>query len=167
MFNNKESSVDTRVAVLEERVSMYDQMMSKIEDVIQAISKTNQDISKMLAIHEERFDQNLKIDATMLKTVEELKASIQEERENTKKQIKELADNTSEEIKELADSTSTDIKDIRKDIEGIKKIKWMTIAIGITTTVIVAALASLASGWIPAPESHNPQPHNPPTITQF
>jgi predicted RNA-binding protein Jag len=56
MFNPN-TSADTKIAVLEERLSSYELMMNKIDEAIQLMGKTSQNISKMLAVHEERIEQ--------------------------------------------------------------------------------------------------------------
>ena len=61
MFNPN-ASADTKIAVLEERLSAYEIMMKKIDEAIQLMGKTNQNISKMLAVHEERIEQCHKSD---------------------------------------------------------------------------------------------------------
>lgn len=73
MFNQQGSSTDTKVAVLEEKVSIYEQMMKKIEDAIYAINETSQGISKMLAIHEQRLEQSTKSDEVIIKMIDEVK----------------------------------------------------------------------------------------------
>ena len=72
MFNQN-TSVDTKVAVLEQKVNTYEQMMYKIEDAIHAISETNQNISKMLAVHDERLEQVMRSDEVIIKMLAEQK----------------------------------------------------------------------------------------------
>lgn len=71
MFNQG-TSTDTKVAVLEEKVSIYEKVMSRIEDAIFAISETSQGISKMLAIHEERLEQAVRSDEVIIKMIDDL-----------------------------------------------------------------------------------------------
>ena len=73
MFKQTGTSTDTKVAVLEEKVSIYEQMMKKIEDAIYAINETSQGISKMLAIHEQRLEQSTKSDEVIIKMIDEVK----------------------------------------------------------------------------------------------
>jgi chromosome segregation ATPase len=72
MFNNN-TSADTKIAVLEERLSAYEIMMRKIDEAIQIMGKTSQNISKMLAVHEERIEQCNKSDDYLCRLIEELK----------------------------------------------------------------------------------------------
>jgi len=44
-----------KVAVLEERVKIHEEMVERVDAAIQTLSETNQNICKMLAIHDERI----------------------------------------------------------------------------------------------------------------
>jgi len=72
MFNQN-TPTDTKIAVLEERLSSYEVMMRKIDEAIQIMGKTSQSISKMLAVHEEKIDQCHKADDYISRLIEELK----------------------------------------------------------------------------------------------
>jgi gas vesicle protein len=72
MFNQN-ASADTKIAVLEERLSAYEVMMNKIDEAIQLMGKTNQNISKMLAVHDEKIDQCNKTDDLFSKMLSNLK----------------------------------------------------------------------------------------------
>lgn len=72
MFNQN-TSADTKIAVLEERLSSYELMIKKIDEAIQIMGKTSQSISKMLAVHEEKIEQCHKSDENIGKLIEELK----------------------------------------------------------------------------------------------
>jgi len=73
MFNQN-TSTDTKIAVLEERLSSYELMIKKIDEAIQIMGKTSQNISKMLAVHEEKIEQCHKSDDNISKLIEELKS---------------------------------------------------------------------------------------------
>jgi len=68
-----------KVAVLEERVRIHEEMVERVDAAIQTLSETNQNICKMLAVHDERIfncarndeDTNEKIGKLEIK-VEEL-----------------------------------------------------------------------------------------------
>ena len=122
MFN---TPTDTKVAVLEEKVSIYEQMMNKIEDAIHAISETSQNISKMLAIHEERLEQAVRSDKVIIGMIEELKKTVDAEDTDLSERIDE----------------------IHVKLEEVGKIKWMTVGCGILLTILTTAFSTLASGW--------------------
>lgn len=124
MFNQN-TSADTKIAVLEERLSSYEIMMRKIDEAIQIMGKTSQNISKMLAVHDERIDQCHKADDYIGRLIEELKV----------------------ENKEQHDAVSERIDKIEGEVAEIGKIKWMTVGCGVLLAVLTTAISTLASGW--------------------
>lgn len=124
MFNNT-TTADTKIAVLEERLSSYELMMRRIDEAIQLMGKTSQNISKMLAVHEEKIEQNTKTDIMITTLISELK----------------------EENRERHDIVSERIDKIDEEITEISKIKWMTVGCGVLLAVLTTAVSALASGW--------------------
>lgn len=124
MFNQN-SSTDTKIAVLEERLSGYELMIKKIDEAIQLVGEANQNISKMLAVHEERLEQCGKND--------DLITSI----------ISEFKDETRQKHKLFFDK----INNMENEIKDIGKIKWMTVGCGVLLAILTTAFSTLASGW--------------------
>ena len=124
MFNPN-ATPDTKIAVLEERLSSYELLLKKIDEAIQLMGKTSQNISKMLAVHEERIEQCSKTDDMISKMIEGLKAENKEQHEEVSKRIDK----------------------IEIEVKEIGKIKWMTVGCGVLLVVLTTALSSLASGW--------------------
>lgn len=85
-----QSSTETKIALLEERLSIYEQMMKKIESAIEKISETSQTISKMLVIHEERLEQTNKADDVIIKMVENIKLSNTQEHESVINRVEQV-----------------------------------------------------------------------------
>ena len=112
-------------------------MMNKIEHAIDAISETNQNISKMLAIHDQRLEQAVRSDEVIIKMITELKQSM--ESEDT---------DLSDRIDEVTDKTHDQLDSINTKIEEIRKIKWMTIGVGVFAAVLATSVSTLASGWL-------------------
>ena len=73
MFSN-----DSRVqiAVLQERFKAHEQIIEKVDTAIQTLSETNQNICRMLAVHDERLDQCNKDDCELCKKVEDIENKI-------------------------------------------------------------------------------------------
>ncbi len=136
MFNQNTTS-DTKIAVLEERLSAYEAMMHRIDEAIQLMGKTSQNISKMLAVHEERIEQCNREDDFIIKVIEESKI----------------------ENKDRYDTLTERIESIEEDVKEIVKIKWMTIGCGALLTVLVAAFSTLISGWWSPTEMQNQNNH--------
>lgn len=106
MFNPN-TSTDTKIAVLEERLSAYENMMRKIDEAIQIMGKTSQNISKMLAVHEERIEQCHKADDYIGRLIEELRI----------------------ENKDSHEAVATRIEKVENKIEEFAKYRWIIIGV--------------------------------------
>ncbi len=98
MFNQN-TSADTKIAVLEERLSAYEVMMHKIDEAIQLMGKTSQNISKMLAVHEEKIDQCNKTDDLLAKMVNDLKEENEKQCESVNEKIEKIENKLDEFVK--------------------------------------------------------------------
>ena len=98
MFNSN-TSADTKIAVLEERLSSYEVMMRKIDEAIQIMGKTSQNISKMLAVHDERIDQCHKADDYIGRLIEELKLENKDSHEAVVDRIEKVENKLEEVVK--------------------------------------------------------------------
>ena len=116
MFNQNSSSSDTKIAVLEERLSVYEQMVGRIDIAIQKISETNQGISQMLAIHNERIEHANKTDDLIVKMIEDMKISSKEQHDK------------------ISEKLSKRVEKVELEIESISQFKWK--AVGAIAIVI-------------------------------
>ena len=98
MFNQN-TSADTKIAVLEERLSSYEVMMKKIDEAIQIMGKTSQNISKMLAVHEEKIEQCGKADDYIGRLIEELKLENKDQHDAVTERIEKVENKLEEVIK--------------------------------------------------------------------
>lgn len=87
IFDNKSTNSDTKIAVLEERLSSYEVMMRKIDEAIQIMGKTSQSISKMLAVHEEKIDHCSKTDESISKSIEDMRNENKSQHREVEKRI--------------------------------------------------------------------------------
>ena len=78
MFNQN-TAADTKIAVLEERLTSSEVMMKKIDEAIQIMGKTSQSISKMLAVHEERLENSSKSDELVIDRIKTIEVKNTEE----------------------------------------------------------------------------------------
>jgi hypothetical protein len=129
MFNQKESSTSTKVAVLEEKVSIYEQMLKKIEDAIYAISETSQGISKMLAIHEEKLEQSVRSDEVIIKMIDEIKKQNTLDHQLVIKRIEV----------------------IEKTVIELSKFKWQALALTGSAVVIVGLIIPFVDNMVQVP----------------
>ena len=123
------SSADTKIAVLEERLSVYEQMMERIDNAIQKIGETSQSISKMLAVHNEKIEQCNRTDNLIVAMIEDIKKTSREQHE------------------EISRELGTRIENVEQKVEEVAKIKWMTVGCGVLLAVLTTAFSTLASGW--------------------
>jgi uncharacterized coiled-coil DUF342 family protein len=129
---------ETKIAILEERIDVYEKMMSKIDAAIEKISENSQNISQMLAIHNEKIDQCNKIDDVILKMVEEIKSDSKEQHDEIRKELNERIDT------------------IEKKVDNLSQFRWKALG----------ALGLLAFLFAAFPVIKSVLPANPPSIVQ-
>ena len=129
MFNPN-ASADTKVAVLEERLSAYELMMRKIDEAIQIMGKTSQNISKMLAVHDEKIDQCHKTDDFIGKMIDEMK----------------------KENKDQHEAVSKTIKALETKVEDLVKYRWIIAGIVIVVSFAVSQSPMVVDILTPNPE---------------
>lgn len=92
VFGSQEVPFKTRVSLLEERLSAYDevskQMLTKLEQAVEKISESNNNISKVLIRHDERIEKAAEDSSDSLRNIEKTKTEL-------KNEIKTLSDNFS------------------------------------------------------------------------
>ena len=67
-----------KVAVLEERVKIHEEMVERVDAAIQTLSETNQNICKMLAVHDERLGSCLREDVNMNEKMGKIEGRVDE-----------------------------------------------------------------------------------------
>lgn len=122
-MNEETNSV--KIAILEQRMNDFYNVINKLDSAIEKISEVNTNIIKMLAVHEEKIGQNEKSETLLAKMNDELKANASSDR----KDINERVD------------------DLYKEVDDLKRYKWMSVAFGIVAALVVAGGFQLASGW--------------------
>jgi hypothetical protein len=122
-------SEEIKVAVLEQRLIDFGNVLDRLDSTITKFSEVNSNITKMLAVHDEKIEQCNRSDSLMLKLIENIKE------ENT------------EDIKK----SNERIVLLEKEIGEVSKIKWMTVGCGVVLAILTASISSLASGmWTPS-----------------
>lgn len=67
-----------KVAVLEERVKIHEEMVERVDAAIQTLSETNQNICKMLAVHDERIFNCAKNDEDINEKIGKIEIRVEE-----------------------------------------------------------------------------------------
>lgn len=119
------SEESIKLAVLEQKLSDFSNIVHKLDDAIQKLSEVNTNITRMLAVHDERIEQCNKSDSILIKMIDEIKKENEDDHQQVIKRIESIEDKVLE----------------------INKIKWMTVGCGVLLTILAASLSSLASGW--------------------
>jgi chromosome segregation ATPase len=103
------SSTEIKIALLEERINVYEQMMQRIDTAIQKIGETSQNISQMLAIHNEKIEQCNRTDNIIVKMIEDIKVSSKEQHEQISEKLGER------------------IGKVEEKVESISKFRWQVL----------------------------------------
>jgi tetrahydromethanopterin S-methyltransferase subunit F len=122
MLGNTE--VKSKVAVLEQRSDYQEHLIQKVDAAIQVMKDAVENVSKMLAVHNEKLGQHNKTETLMIEMIREIK-------ENLEAEDVDLSDRI--------DSVDTKIEDL-------KKFKWIAVGVGLAAGFIVTTVVSLASG---------------------
>lgn len=114
-----------KLAVLEQKLLDFSNIVHKLDDAIEKLSEVNSNIMKMLAVHDERIEQCNKSDNIIVKMIDDVKADNHKDHTQVIRRI----------------------ESIEEKVQEINKIKWMTVGCGVLLVVLTGALSSLASGW--------------------
>ena len=114
MFNK--SSNETKIAVLEERLTSYEVMMKKIDEAIQIMGQTSQSISKMLAVHEEKLDNTNKTDEVIFSRIRSM------EDKNTEEHGRVI-----ERFESLEKKIDNRIETVDKKVDDVTKFRWLVV----------------------------------------
>lgn len=133
MFHQSQK-VDTRVAVLEEKYTIYEKMMDKLENAILTISEINQNISKMLTVHEERIDHNIKNDEIIFDKFKRLQDKNSEEHQKVMDKFDSLEKVIETTIKDERKERISEITTVNNKIAAITKFRWLIVG-GLTAVV--------------------------------
>ena len=62
-----------RVAVLEERLQNFEAIVTKLDSAIEKLAEVNNNVSRMLAVHEERISKQEEIDSVLFDKIDKLR----------------------------------------------------------------------------------------------
>jgi hypothetical protein len=78
---------NARVAVLEERLGNFEQLVSRLDSAIEKIAEVNNNVSRMLAVHEERIGKQEKIDAILFDKIDKLRDKMDSDHDSVTKRL--------------------------------------------------------------------------------
>ena len=62
-----------KVAVLEEKLQNFESVVTKLDSAIEKIAEVNNNVSRMLAVHEERISKQEEIDSVLFDKIDKLR----------------------------------------------------------------------------------------------
>ena len=62
-----------KVAVLEERLQNFESIVTKLDSAIEKLAEVNNNVSRMLAVHEERITKQEEIDSVLFDKIDKLR----------------------------------------------------------------------------------------------
>lgn len=122
MLGNQE--VKSKIAVLEQRTDYQEHLIQKVDAAIQVMKDAVENVSKMLAVHNEKLDQHNKTETLMVEMIRGVKEDLE-----------------AEDV-DLGDR----IDAVDSKVEELKKFKWIAVGVGLAAGFIVTTMVSLASG---------------------
>ena len=80
-----------KVAVLEERLQNFETLVSRLDSAIEKIAEVNNNVSRMLAVHEERITKQEEIDAVLFDKIDKLRDKMDLDHDSVTKRLSLLA----------------------------------------------------------------------------
>ena len=109
-------TIETKVAILEEKLHTTEQLMQRIESAIEKMSEVSANVTKMLAVHEQKIDGNDKVDAILFTKIDQLSTKM-----------------------------DTDHNVVLDKLQGLEKKVWIGIGVFAVVTLIINNSEMLAS----------------------
>ena len=76
-----------KVAVLEERLQNFEALVTKLDSAIEKIAEVNNNVSRMLAVHEERLSKQEEIDSVLFDKIDKLRDKMDSDHDNVTKRL--------------------------------------------------------------------------------
>ena len=76
-----------RVALLEERLEHFETFVSRLDSAIEKLAEVNNNVSRMLAVHEERISKQESIDSVLFDKIDKLRDKMDSDHDNTTKRL--------------------------------------------------------------------------------
>ena len=76
-----------KVAVLEERLQNFESVVTKLDSAIEKIAEVNNNVSRMLAVHEERISKQEEIDSVLFDKIDKLRDKMDSDHDSVSKRL--------------------------------------------------------------------------------
>ena len=78
---------DPNIAVLESKVENFEQVFNRLDRAIEKISEVNNNVSRMLAVHEEKISKQEDIDAVLFDKIDKLRDKMDLDHDSVNKRL--------------------------------------------------------------------------------
>jgi len=86
-IGNKEMAEQVKVAVLEERLQNFEAIVTKLDSAIEKLAEVNNNVSRMLAVHEERITKQEEIDSVLFDKIDKLRDKMDSDHDSVTKRL--------------------------------------------------------------------------------
>ena len=76
-----------KVAVLEEKLQNFEAVVTKLDSAIEKIAEVNNNVSRMLAVHEERISKQEQIDSVLFDKIDKLRDKMDSDHDNVTQRL--------------------------------------------------------------------------------
>ena len=76
-----------KVAILEERLGNFEAIVTKLDSAIEKLAEVNNNVSRMLAVHEERISRQEEIDSVLFDKIDKLRDKMDSDHDNVTKRL--------------------------------------------------------------------------------
>ena len=76
-----------KVAVLEEKLQNFESLVTKLDSAIEKIAEVNNNVSRMLAVHEERISKQEQIDSVLFDKIDKLRDKMDSDHDNVSQRL--------------------------------------------------------------------------------
>lgn len=137
-----------KVAVLEQRVQDLKEFVLKVDDAIEKISQVNVNLTKMIAVHEEKIETRERAEKSLNEKIDAIYTQMQEDHKNVLSELQRLSTNI--------DNRLTKVKNNQNRIN--LKIA-VVMAIGAFLGFVIQNSGFFVKILAPSPHLTSPVPH--------
>ena len=76
-----------KLAVLEEKLQNFETLVSRLDSAIEKIAEVNNNVSRMLAVHEQRISKQEEIDEILFDKIDKLRDKMDSDHDSTTKRL--------------------------------------------------------------------------------
>jgi chromosome segregation ATPase len=114
------NSLETDVAVLKHEVSQIGQLFTKLDNALDKLGDVASNITKLLAVHEEKIGMSERIDRELFELVEKRRVEMAEDIKEIHSRISTIQRELSDEITETEHKIISALDDLKKTLKETK-----------------------------------------------